>query len=166
MSHSGWVNRRRGAHAAVKEWLTVSPGDESQAIRVACGGPEKEIIVFTSQIDSHADSPVAASRRSALVALALAVVVGLTVLVLVLTAETSVPRAASDGPRHAAAHTFTIPHIQGLDTPPPVRSVQPASASTAPGYMRDPSTHALLRVPTDTAVEPTGLVGSRFYGRH
>lgn len=98
----------------------------------------------------RAQSPTRNSLRSRLVALAVAAAVGVTVLVLTLTAGSSVSHPGST-PSPTVSPRFSLPHIQGLDTPPAVHPSQTATASATREYVRDPGTHALLPITTATA---------------
>jgi hypothetical protein len=108
--------------------------------------------MYTSQVVSHAHSPVRVPRRPVLYALGAVLVIGLMLIMITLAARSGVDHAGTATPSHAVSHTFTLPHIKGLDTPPsPNTAVQFEPASPGSGYVR---VYPLLRVTTGTKDQP------------
>jgi hypothetical protein len=97
---------------------------------------------ITSQAISHPGTPVAISRRPGLVGLAAFATVVVAAVIVALAFGSTGNSAISAG--HSASAT-SLPQVRDL-APTPQAAAQVLRASAPAGYVRDPSTHALLKI--------------------
>jgi hypothetical protein len=100
-----------------------------------------------------------------LLALGTLIAVAVTAVVLAAGSATRTPHHNPATHNHAATGYVPLIQYRGTGAPPGPQAQSPAVANPAPaGYVRDPATHALRRIPTTTTTGPKSIPARRSYG--